>query len=64
MAWLCWGAMLLISTVLADLFHRAQRGRSVYVAASAALLAMGVLAFAVMSLIAWRLDRAGAHVKL
>jgi len=56
--------MLLISTVLADLFHRAQRGRSVYVAASAALLAMGVLALAVMSLIAWRLDRAGAHVKL
>jgi len=25
---------------------------------------MGVLAFAVMSLIAWRLDRAGALVKL
>jgi predicted acyltransferase len=39
-----WGAMLLISTALADLFHRAQRGRSVYAAASAALLAVGVLA--------------------
>ena len=31
-----WGAMLLISTVLADLFHRAQRGTFVYAAASAA----------------------------
>jgi predicted acyltransferase len=39
-----WGAMLLISTALADLFHRAQRGRSIYVAASTALLAVGVLA--------------------
>jgi len=45
-----WGAMLLISTVLADLFHRAQRGRFVYVAASAALLAMGVLASLVVPL--------------
>lgn len=41
-----WGAMLILSTVLADLFHDGARGRKVYPWASLAVLALGVgLAF-------------------
>lgn len=43
---LAWGAMLILSTVLADLFHDVARGCKVYPWASLAVLALGVgLAF-------------------
>jgi predicted acyltransferase len=43
---IAWGGMLILSTVLADLFHDAARGRRVYPWVSLAVLALGVgLAF-------------------